>query len=75
MPRFPGVPSVVGFWRALSEVDPQAIAMQAVQPVSVALIGPPGAGKRTLRRALLGLDAHRPEPAARDATHCDERAA
>ena len=54
MPSFPGLGGVVGFWRALAEIDPQAIAMQAVQPVSIAIVGPPGVGKRTLRRALLG---------------------
>lgn len=56
MPKLPGLPGVVGFWRALAEVDPQAIAMQAVQPVSLAIVGPPDVGKETLRRALLGLD-------------------
>lgn len=71
MPKLPGLPGVVGFWRALSEVDPQAIAMQAVQPVSIAIVGPPDAGKETLRRALLGLDESAPPSAgaARDPDH------
>lgn len=67
MVKLPGIPGVVGFWRALAEIDPQAIALQAVQPVSIAIVGPPGAGKRTLRRALLGLDHRGQEPDARDA--------
>jgi uncharacterized protein (DUF697 family) len=54
LPRFPGIPGVVGFWRALAEIDPQAIALQAVQSVSIAIVGPPDVGKETLRRALLG---------------------
>jgi uncharacterized protein (DUF697 family) len=56
LPRFPGIPlpGVVTFWRALAEVDPQAIAMQAIQSVTVAIVGPPDVGKETLRRALLG---------------------
>src|SRR5438045_7830527 len=56
MPKFPALPGVVGFWRALAEIDPQAIAIQAVQPVSIAIVGPPDAGKETLRRALVGFD-------------------
>jgi uncharacterized protein (DUF697 family) len=67
MVKLPGIPGIVGFWRALSEIDPQAIALQAVQPVSIAIVGPPGAGKRTLRRALLGLDHRGEEPDARGA--------
>lgn len=43
-----------GFWRALAEVDPQAIALQAIQPVSIAIVGPAGVGKRTLAAALGG---------------------
>src|SRR5439155_1673647 len=54
LPRFPGVPGLFGFWRALAEVDPQAIALQAIENVSIAIVGPPEAGKETLRRALLG---------------------
>ena len=44
MPRFPGipVPGVVTFWRALAEVDPQAIAMQAIQNVTTPGTGMPG---------------------------------
>ncbi|HEY3083760.1 MAG TPA: hypothetical protein VGM69_28025 [Chloroflexota bacterium] len=61
MPSFPGLGGVVGFWRALAEVDPQAIAMQAVQNVSIAIVGPPDVGKTTLRRALLGHDEPHPE--------------
>ncbi|HEY3111069.1 MAG TPA: hypothetical protein VGL23_20085 [Chloroflexota bacterium] len=57
MPRFPGVPGLVGFWRALAEVDPQAIALQATENVSIAIVGPPEVGKETLRRALLGQTA------------------
>src|SRR5690349_12246906 len=45
---------MVGFWRALAEIDPQAIALQAIQSVSIAIVGPPDVGKETLRRALLG---------------------
>src|SRR5262245_62055186 len=55
MPMLPGLDGLVGFWRALAEVDPQAIAMQAIQHVSIAIVGPPDVGKATLRRALLGL--------------------
>jgi uncharacterized protein (DUF697 family) len=71
MPKFPALPGVFGFWRALAEIDPQAIAMQAVQPVSIAIVGPPNAGKETLRRALLGLDEPTPpgDDAPRDPGH------
>jgi uncharacterized protein (DUF697 family) len=54
MPSLPGLGNVVGFWRALAEVDPQAIALQAIQNVSIAIVGAPDVGKATLRRALLG---------------------
>jgi uncharacterized protein (DUF697 family) len=55
MPSLPGLGGVVGFWRALAEIDPQAIALQAIQGVSIAIVGRPGVGKATLRHALLGL--------------------
>ena len=45
---------IFGFWRALAEVDPQAIAFQAVQPVSIVIVGAAGVGKATLKRALMG---------------------
>lgn len=54
MPSLPGIPGVVGLWRALAEVDPNAIASQAIMPITIAIVGPPGVGKETLRRALLG---------------------
>lgn len=54
MAKLPGIPGVVGFWRAVAEIDPQAIALQAIQHVSIAIVGPPDAGKATLRQALLG---------------------
>jgi uncharacterized protein (DUF697 family) len=69
MPKLPGLPGVVGFWRALAEVDPQAIATDAIQSVTIAIVGPPDAGKETLRRALLGLDPRGEEPLGREATH------
>jgi uncharacterized protein (DUF697 family) len=46
--------SAFGFWKALAEVDPQAIALQAIQSVSIVIVGAPGVGKTTLKRALLG---------------------
>jgi uncharacterized protein (DUF697 family) len=45
---------MVGFWRVVAEIDPHVIALQAIQHVSVAVVGPPDVGKETLRRALLG---------------------
>lgn len=67
MPKL-GLPGVVGFWRALAEVDPQSIALQAVQTVMIAIVGPPEVGKETLRRALLGLDPKGQEPLGREAS-------
>jgi uncharacterized protein (DUF697 family) len=45
---------VFGWWKALAEVDPQAIALQAIQRVSIVIVGAPGVGKRTLAKALGG---------------------
>ncbi|HEV8634720.1 MAG TPA: hypothetical protein VG370_10850 [Chloroflexota bacterium] len=75
MPPFPGLGGVVGFWRALAEVDPQAIAMQAVQGVSIAIVGPPDVGKRTLRRALLGHGQPHPALGAPGTRRGDEAVA
>ena len=52
----PGLGGVGGFWRALSEIDPDAIAAQAIEHVAIVIVGRPGVGKRTLRNALLQLD-------------------
>jgi uncharacterized protein (DUF697 family) len=54
VPKILGFAGPVGLWRALAEVDPQAIALQAIQNVTIAIVGPPDVGKETLRRALLG---------------------
>ena len=60
----PGLGGVGGFWRALSEIDPDAIAAQAIEHVAIVIVGRPGVGKRTLRNALLQLDAVPPREAA-----------
>ncbi len=61
----PGLGGVGGFWRALAEIDPDAIASQAIEHVAVVIIGRPGVGKRTLRNALLQLDvALKEDPAS-----------
>jgi uncharacterized protein (DUF697 family) len=65
VPSFPGFPSAIGLWRALAEVDPQAIAVQAIQPVAIAIVGPPDVGKETLRAALLGDGPGQPAVAQR----------
>jgi uncharacterized protein (DUF697 family) len=46
--------SAVSFWRVLREVRPGAIKVEAERSFCILICGEPGAGKRTLRGALVG---------------------
>jgi uncharacterized protein (DUF697 family) len=45
------------FWDALREINPKDLRAELEQSVTVGFFGRPGSGRRTLSRALLGVDA------------------
>lgn len=45
------------FWDALREINPSELRAEIEQPVTVGFFGRPGSGRRSLSRALLGVDA------------------